>query len=105
MIPRIVRESMPVSKNSPRPRVEIIKRVMADMMEKGYGHYFEENVKGFIKKYPLQEEKLTEVRISAAEYKEKCMENNGRVSKRQRELFEEECQELGQYRNALNTPA
>ena len=71
VIPRILREAIVNSKTNPRPKVEHIKRVMVEMVTKGHGAYVERTVTGFIKKFPLDVEKLRDL-IAAEEYKQNC---------------------------------
>ena len=87
VIPRILREAIPNSKTNPMPKVEQIKRVMAEMVTEVYGTYVEGTVAGFTKKFPLDLEKLGGL-IAAEEYKQNCQRPNGRVPNCQRQLFE-----------------
>ena len=101
VIPRILREAIPNSKTNPRPKVEQIKRVMVEMVTEEYGTYVEGTVTGFIKKFPLDVEKLGGL-IAAEEYKQNCQRPNGHVSNRQRQLFEEQFPTIKDWRNSLN---
>ena len=101
VIPHILREAIPNSKTNPRPKVEQIKRVMVEMVTEEYGTYVEGTVTGFIKKFPLDVEKLGGL-IAAEEYKQNCQRPNGRVSNRQRQLFEEQFPTIKDWRNSLN---
>ena len=101
VIPRILREAIPNSKSNPRPNVDQIKRVMVEMVTEEYGAYVEGAVTGFIKKFPLNVDKLGGL-IAAEEYKQNCQRPNGRVSNRQRQLFEEQFLTIKDWRNSLN---
>ena len=101
VIPRILREAIPNSKTNPRPKVEQKKRVMVEMVTEEYGTYAEGTVTGFIKKFPLDVEKLGGL-IAAEEYKQNCQRPNGRLSNRQRQLFEEQFPTIKDWRNSLN---
>ena len=101
VIPRILREAIPNSKTNPRPKVEQIKRVMVEMVTEEYGTYVEGTVTRLIKKFPLDVEKLGGL-IAAEEYKQNCQRPNGRVSNRQRQLFEEQFPTIKDWRNSLN---
>ena len=101
VIPRILTEAIPNSKTNPSPKVEQIKRVMVEMVTEEYGAYIERTVTGFIKKFPLDIEKLGGL-IAAEEYKQKCQRPNGHVLNRQRQLFEEQFPTMKDWRNSLN---
>ena len=54
----IVISRIPNSRMNPRPKVEQINRSMLEMVTEEYGAYVEGTVTGFIKKFPLDIEKL-----------------------------------------------
>ena len=58
VISRILREAIPNSKMNPRPKLEQINRSMLEMVTEEYGAYVEGTVTRFIKKFPLDIEKL-----------------------------------------------
>ena len=70
-------------------------------MTEEYGAYVEGRVTGFIKKFPLDAEKLGGL-IAPEEYKQNCQRPNGRVSNCQRQLFEEQFPTIKDWRNSLN---
>ena len=101
IIPRILREANSNWKPNPRPKVEQMKRVMLEMVTEEYSPYVEGTVTGFIKKFPLDVEKLAGL-IAAGEYKQNCQRPNGRVSNCQRQIFEEQLPTIKDWRNSLN---
>ena len=74
---------------------------MVEIVTEEYGAYVEGTVTRFIKKFPLDVEKLVGL-IAAEEYKQNCQRSNGRVLNCQRQLFEEQFPIIKDWRNSLN---
>ena len=64
----ILRETISNSKTNPRHKVEQKKRVIAEMVKKGYDFYQEKTVTGIIRKFPADVKKLKDLE-SAEEHR------------------------------------